>query len=68
LQSDDKDVLVFYAQFMLGKTGVIHVRERADAWGQMEPPKSKAGKRHIPLAPLVLNTLRERRIDCPKGA
>jgi hypothetical protein len=48
--------------------GVIHVRQRADAWGQMEPPKSKAGKRHIPLAPLVLNTLRERRIDCPKGA
>ena len=38
--------------------GVIHVRQRANAWGKMGPPKSKAGKRDIPLAPIVVNTLR----------
>ena len=47
--------------------GVIHVRQRADAWGHIGPPKSKAGKRDIPLAPLVLNTLKQWRIECPKG-
>ena len=39
-------------------TGVIHVRQRANAWGTMGPPKSRAGKRDIPLAPIVINTLR----------
>jgi integrase len=34
------------------ESGLIHVRQRADAWGHMGPPKSKAGKRDIPLAPL----------------
>jgi integrase len=47
---------------------VIHVRQRADKWGTMGPPKSKAGKRHIPLAPMVVNALREWRLACPKGA
>jgi integrase len=47
--------------------GVIHVRQRADAWLKIGPPKSKAGKRDIPLAPLVVNTLRQWREDCPKG-
>ena len=47
--------------------GVIHVRQRADAWLNIGPPKSKAGKRDIPLAPLVVNTLRQWRADCPKG-
>ena len=46
---------------------MIHVRQRADAWGRMGPPKSKSGKRDIPLAPLVLNALKQWRIDCPKG-
>ena len=49
------------------EAGAIHVRQRADDWGRMGPPKSKAGKRDIPLAPLVLNTLKQWRIDCPKG-
>ena len=31
-------------------------------------PKSKAGKRDIPLAPIVANALRQWQIDCPKGA
>ena len=41
--------------------GVIQVRQRADAWGNLGAPKSAAGKRDIPLTPLALNTLRTRR-------
>lgn len=48
--------------------GVIHVRQRADRWGKIGPTKSKAGKRDIPLAPIVVNTLRQWRLDCPKGS
>ena len=47
--------------------GIIHVRQRADAWRRIGPPKSKAGKRDIPLAPIVINTLRDWRSLCPKG-
>jgi integrase len=36
------------------EAGIIHVRQRANAWGIMGP----AGKRDIPLAPIVMNTLR----------
>jgi integrase len=46
---------------------IIHVRQRADAWGRIGPPKSKAGKRDIPLAPIVVNALRQWREHCPKG-
>jgi integrase len=47
--------------------GMIHVRRRADAWKKIGSPKSKAGKRDIPLAPIVVNTLRQWRPNCPKG-
>jgi integrase len=47
--------------------GVIHVRQRADAWSKIANPKSKAGKRDIPIAPMVVNTLREWRASCPAG-
>ncbi len=46
---------------------VIRVRQRADAWGKMGPPKSKAGRRDIPMAPTVANTLKEWQLVCPKG-
>ncbi len=46
---------------------VIHVRQRADAWGKLGNPKSKAGNRDIPLTPMVVNTLREWRSACPAG-
>lgn len=49
------------------EAGAIHVRQRADAWGKMGPPKSKAGKRDIPLAPIVVNSLRVWRLSCPKS-
>jgi integrase len=45
----------------------IHVRQRADRYSQIGPPKSEAGERAIPIAPLLANTLREWRLVCPKG-
>jgi integrase len=47
--------------------GVVHVRQRADAWGTIGKPKSKAGNRDIPLTPMVINTLKEWRAACPPG-
>jgi integrase len=46
---------------------VVHVRQRADAWGTMGPPKSEAGERTIALASMALNALREWKLACPKG-
>lgn len=48
-------------------TGVVHVRRRADKYLAMGMPKSDAGQRSIPLTPLVVNTLKEWRLACPKG-
>jgi integrase len=45
----------------------LHVRQRADEWGVIGRPKSAAGDRTIPLAPMVANVLREWRLRCPKG-
>jgi integrase len=45
----------------------LTVRQRADRWGKIGSPKSDAGKREVPLAPLVVNTLREWALSCPKG-
>jgi integrase len=41
------------------KSGEINVRQRADRFNKIGPPKSKAGRRTVPIGPLVLNTLRE---------
>ena len=49
------------------EAGIIHVRQRADAWNNIGPPKSKAGKRDIPLAPIVVNALKQWKEECPKG-
>jgi len=46
---------------------VIHVRQRADQWGTIGRPKSKAGNRDIPLAPMGANALRAWRDECPEG-
>lgn len=48
------------------KAGVIRVRERADRYQRLGPPKSRAGRRDIPLAPMVINTLKEWQLACPK--
>jgi integrase len=45
---------------------VIHVRQRADAYNTIGRPKSEAGERAIPVPPIVVNTLREWKLACPK--
>ena len=47
--------------------GLVHVRQRADKGGHIGPPKSKRGKRDIPLPPIVVNALRQWQTECPKG-
>jgi integrase len=49
------------------KTGVIHVRQRADRYGQLGPPKSQAGVRDIPIGTKLLSVLRTWRLACPSG-
>jgi integrase len=46
---------------------VIRVRQRADLFNKMGSPKSKAGNRDVPLSPMVINTLRQWRLACPKS-
>ena len=45
----------------------LTVRQRADHWNTIGSPKSAAGKRTVPLAPIVVNTLKEWKLVCPKG-
>ena len=45
---------------------VLTVQQRADAWNAIGPPKSDAGWREIPLAPMVVNTLKKWRLQCPR--
>jgi integrase len=47
------------------KGSELHVRQRADRYGEIGKPKSKAGHRTVPLPPMVLNTLREWKLKCP---
>jgi integrase len=49
------------------KAAVLHVRQRADRYGTIGNPKSKAGHRAIPLAPQAVQALREWKLQCPKG-
>jgi len=46
---------------------VIHVRQRADRYNQIGPPKSEAGERTIPLPRIVADALSEWRKECPKS-
>ena len=45
----------------------IHVRQRADRYHKIGPPKSRTGRRKVPLLPMVANALREWKLVCPKG-
>lgn len=49
------------------KRGELHVRQRADRYNKIGAPKSHSGERAIPLGPLVVNTLREWKLACPKS-
>ena len=46
---------------------MIRVRQRADKYNVLGPPKSKTGRREIPMTPMVVNTLRKWKLACPKG-
>lgn len=45
---------------------ILHVRQRADRYDDIGQPKSEAGEREVPLPPIVVNTLREWRLACPR--
>lgn len=47
--------------------GLIRVRQRADEKGKIGKPKSKAGIRDIPMAPIVRTTLEDWQGLAPKG-
>lgn len=46
---------------------ILHVRQRADRYGEVGMPKSEAGQRTVPLPPMVVNTLKEWKVACPKS-
>jgi integrase len=45
---------------------VVHVRQRANLWGEIGAPKSAAGHREIPTSPMVANALKEWKLTCPR--
>jgi integrase len=45
----------------------LHVRQRVDKLNVAGPPKSLSGNRRVPLPPIVVNTLREHKLKCPKS-
>jgi integrase len=47
---------------------VLTVRQRADRWNTIGSPKSSAGRRQVLLAPIVITTLREWKVACPRFA
>ena len=49
------------------KKNVLHVRQRADKFNKIGAPKSESGERIIPLPSILVNTLREWKLICPKG-
>ena len=49
------------------KNAELHVRQRADKYREIGPPKTEAGERTIPLPPMVVSALREWKLACPKG-
>lgn len=45
----------------------LHVRQRADQFGTIGHLKSAAGRRTVPLPPMVMNALREWRLASPRS-
>jgi integrase len=46
---------------------ILTVRQRADRWNTIGPPKSSSGRREVPLASIVVNTLKVWKLACPRG-
>jgi len=49
------------------KRGELHVRQRADRYGVIGAPKTRAGRRTVPLPPRLVSILREWRLACPNS-
>jgi integrase len=43
----------------------LHVRQRADRFNKIGNPKSSDGHRTVPMMPMVVNALREWKVQCP---
>lgn len=48
------------------KKAELHVRQRADRYQVIGKPKSEAGERTVPLPPILVTTLREWKLACPR--
>jgi integrase len=49
------------------KRSELHVRQRADRYNKIGPPKSAAGERTVPLPPVLVSALRKWKLACPNG-
>jgi len=49
------------------KRGELRVHQRADRYNKIGSPKSDAGERTVPLAPMLINVLRTWKLARPKG-
>jgi integrase len=49
------------------KRAELHVRQRADRYNKIGPPKSEDGERTVPIPPVLLQELRTWKLACPKG-
>jgi len=49
------------------KKAALHVRQRADKFNIIGKPKSASGQRTVPMPPILVNTLREWKLRCPKS-
>src|SRR5262249_42583924 len=49
------------------KKAELHVRQRADRYNTIGRTKSASSQRTVPLPPIVVNTLREWKLTCPKS-
>lgn len=46
------------------KAGTLTVRQRADEWGVLGPPKSESGRRTIPMPPQLVSELTKWKLRC----
>ena len=46
-------------------SNIIHVRQQMDHWGNVRPPKTKAGIRDVPFGPALALMLKEKKIAHP---
>jgi integrase len=49
------------------KKRAMHVRQRADEYGKIGPPKTEMSARAIPIGPFVINMLKQWQLACPKS-